>query len=180
MSANTVLLDELEESLLRNLASSTGNILDNEELIGTLESAKSKSVEISAKLAESEVTKIDINKTRAAYAPAAKRGSILFFAMAGRAWGGRGVLPAGMPPTRCLLPVLRPLLPLPAAVSNIMKMYEISLSSFLLVFKRALISGERGGHSLPAASEHAAHRCLPLPLQLQPRRARRSSCASRT
>ena len=83
MSANTVLLDELEESLLRNLASSTGNILDNEELIGTLESAKSKSVEISAKLAESEVTKIDINKTRAAYAPAAKRGSILFFTMAG-------------------------------------------------------------------------------------------------
>ena len=107
MSANTVLLDELEESLLRNLASSTGNILDNEELIGTLESAKSKSVEISAKLAESEVTKIDINKTRAAYAPAAKRGSILFFAMAGRAWGGGRARrrDAAHPLLACLLPL---------------------------------------------------------------------------
>jgi dynein heavy chain len=111
MSANAVLLEELEESLLRNLASSTGNILDNDELIATLESAKSKAVEISAKLAQSQVTKADINKTRAAYAPAAKRGSILFFAMAG--------------------------------LSNIMKMYETSLASFLVVFKRSLVNAKK-------------------------------------
>jgi len=94
MSANAVLLEELEESLLRNLNSSTGNLLDNEELIATLDSAKNKAVEITAKLAQSQVTKADINKTRAAYSPAAKRGSILFFTMAGlsnitkvRSWG---------------------------------------------------------------------------------------------
>jgi len=126
-----------------DLASSTGNILDNEELIATLESAKLKSVEISAKLAESEITKVDINKTRAAYAPAAKRGSILFFAM--------------------------------ASLSNIMKMYEISLASFLLVFKRALIGGAQGGHPAP---RHWAR--TPLFPHCQPRRARRSTCACAT
>ena len=83
MGANATLLEELEESLLRNLAASTGNILDNEELIATLESAKTKSVEISAKLAQARVTKENINVTRAGYTPAAKRGSILFFAVAG-------------------------------------------------------------------------------------------------
>ena len=111
MSANAVLLEELEESLLRNLAASTGNILDNDELIATLESTKTKAVEISAKLAQSQGTKADINKTRAGYVPAAKRGSILFFAMAG--------------------------------LSNIMKMYETSLASFLVVFRRALVSAKK-------------------------------------
>ena len=83
MGANATLLEELEESLLRNLAASTGNILDNEELIATLESAKTKSVEISGKLAQARITKENINTTRAGYTPAAKRGSILFFAVAG-------------------------------------------------------------------------------------------------
>jgi dynein heavy chain len=49
MSQNSRLLVQLEDSLLQNLASSKGNILDNEELISTLEDTKSKSVEISAK-----------------------------------------------------------------------------------------------------------------------------------
>lgn len=112
MGANASLLEELEESLLKNLASSTGNILDNAELIATLESAKSKSVEISGKLAQSRVTKGDINKTRAVYAPAAKRGSILFFAMAG--------------------------------LSVISPMYENSLASFLVVYKRSLSEARKG------------------------------------
>merc|ERR1711871_305511 len=111
MSQNTQLLVSLEDSLLQNLAASQGNILDNEELIATLEDAKSKSVEISAKLEQSEFTKADINKTRTNYVPVAKRGSILFFAMAG--------------------------------MSNIMKMYEISLSSFLAVFKRSLADAKK-------------------------------------
>jgi dynein heavy chain len=114
MGANATLLEELEESLLRNLASSTGNILDNEELIATLDSAKSKSVEISAKLSQAAVTKADINRTRAGYAPAAKRGSILFFAIAG--------------------------------LSNINPMYETSLASFLVVFRRALSSAKKAGN----------------------------------
>jgi dynein heavy chain len=106
MSANAGRLQDLEESLLKNLSQSQGNILDNEDLIATLESAKGKAVEIGLKLSQAQITKADINRARAAYQPAAKRGSILFFTM--------------------------------ASLSNIMKMYEISLSSFLVVFKRSL------------------------------------------
>ncbi len=58
------------------------------------------------RLEQAQFTKADINKTRTNYVPAAKRGSILFFAMAG--------------------------------LSNVEKMYEISLSSFLAVFRRSL------------------------------------------
>eukprot|EP01029_Cantina_marsupialis_P011410 TRINITY_DN2544_c0_g2_i1.p1 TRINITY_DN2544_c0_g2~~TRINITY_DN2544_c0_g2_i1.p1 ORF type:complete len:1685 (+),score=666.38 TRINITY_DN2544_c0_g2_i1:710-5056(+) len=83
MSENTNLLVELEDSLLRDLASSQGNLLDNEDLIATLEEAKTKAVEISGKLDQANFTKKDINKIRSNYVPVAKRGSILFFAMSG-------------------------------------------------------------------------------------------------
>jgi dynein heavy chain len=112
MSASALLLESLEESLLRNLAQSTGNILDNEELIATLESAKSKSVEITQKLVRAKSTKEDISKARAAYQAAAKRGSILFFVMAG--------------------------------LVNVNKMYELSLSSFLVVFRKSLNQAKKG------------------------------------
>lgn len=82
MSVKVQRLEELEESLLRNLASSSGNILDNEDLIATLESAKSESVQIGKQLEEAKVTRRDINVARTAYTAAAKRGSVLFFAMA--------------------------------------------------------------------------------------------------
>jgi dynein heavy chain len=77
------LLEQLEEELLKNLSTSTGNILDNQELIGTLDSAKTKSVEITEKLVRAKVTKEEISKARSAYQLAAKRGSILYFVMAG-------------------------------------------------------------------------------------------------
>jgi dynein heavy chain, axonemal len=106
MSANTVQLNNLEEQLLRLLSSAKGNILENTELISTLEDAKAQSIDIQAKLTEATKTKERIDGTRRQYQPAAKRGSILFFAMAG--------------------------------LSNIMKMYEISLDSFRGVFQRSL------------------------------------------
>ncbi len=42
MSENKALLKGLEDTLLRELSNATGNILDNQELISTLESAKAK------------------------------------------------------------------------------------------------------------------------------------------
>ena len=45
-SDNKRLLKELEDSLLRELATSTGNMLDNVELIETLEETKSKATEV--------------------------------------------------------------------------------------------------------------------------------------
>jgi dynein heavy chain len=83
MGASALLLEQLEEELLKNLSTSTGNILDNQELIATLDSAKTKSVEITEKLVRAKVTKEEISKARSAYQLAAKRGSILYFVMAG-------------------------------------------------------------------------------------------------
>jgi len=75
------MLKELEDTLLFELANSTGNILDNTDLIETLEKTKTKATEISGKLAEAKATSQEIAVTCAAYRPVAKRGSILFFVM---------------------------------------------------------------------------------------------------
>jgi len=80
---NAALLVQLEDTLLRELSSTTGNILDNEELIATLDETKTKAVEIQGKLEQSKFTTEEISKARAVYDPVAKRGSILYFAMAG-------------------------------------------------------------------------------------------------
>jgi len=47
-SDNKNLLKDLEDSLLRELASSTGNMLDNLDLVQTLEETKSKATEVLA------------------------------------------------------------------------------------------------------------------------------------
>ena len=46
-SENKRLLKSLEDTLLRELATSTGNMLDNAELVQTLEETKSKASEVS-------------------------------------------------------------------------------------------------------------------------------------
>lgn len=48
-SDNKRLLKELEDTLLRELATSTGNMLDNAELVQTLEETKSKASEVFTK-----------------------------------------------------------------------------------------------------------------------------------
>lgn len=81
MSENKALLKQLEDTLLRELSNATGNILDNEDLIRTLENTKAKAVEIAEKLALAKETAAEIDVVRARYSPAAKRGAILFFVM---------------------------------------------------------------------------------------------------
>jgi len=83
MSENTQILVKLEDSLLHNLANSTGDILSDTKLIATLEETKTKSLEVSAKLDQAKFTAIEIDNTRKSYTSAAKRGSILFFALSG-------------------------------------------------------------------------------------------------
>lgn len=58
-------------------------MLDNEPLIGTLESTKKVSLEISEDIAKGEITAQEIEEARQSYSPAAQRGAILFFAMVG-------------------------------------------------------------------------------------------------
>ena len=57
-------------------------MLDNTELIGTLEETKSKATEVAEKLKLGAKTADEIDKTRNGYRPAAKRGAILFFVLA--------------------------------------------------------------------------------------------------
>lgn len=62
-----------------------GNILDNTELISTLEQAKAKAVDIADKLVASRVTAVEIDEARVRYTPIAARGAALFFVMSGLA-----------------------------------------------------------------------------------------------
>ncbi|KAJ8717768.1 hypothetical protein PYW07_005698 [Mythimna separata] len=78
---NKSLLSGLEDSLLRELATSTGNMLDNVELVNTLENTKSKAAEVMEKLELAATTTRDIEILRDGYRPVAKRGSILFFVL---------------------------------------------------------------------------------------------------
>ncbi|KFO71450.1 Dynein heavy chain 10, axonemal, partial [Cuculus canorus] len=77
-SDNKNLLKDLEDSLLRELMSSTGNMLDNLDLVQTLDETKSKATEVIEKLKLAEKTAVDIDCLRDGYRPAAKRGAILF------------------------------------------------------------------------------------------------------
>ena len=81
-SSNKALLKELEDALLRELATSTGNMLDNVELVETLEETKKKAEEVTEKLKLVVKTAAEIDSLRDGYRPAAQRGAILFFVLA--------------------------------------------------------------------------------------------------
>ncbi|XP_056647538.1 dynein axonemal heavy chain 10 [Diorhabda sublineata] len=80
-SENKRLLSELEDSLLRELSTTTGNMLDNVELVATLENTKTKATEVMEKLALASETSKDIDKLRDGYRSVAKRGAVLFFVL---------------------------------------------------------------------------------------------------
>ncbi|NXA03996.1 DYH10 protein, partial [Sapayoa aenigma] len=81
-SDNKNLLKDLEDTLLHGLTSSTGNMLDNVELVKTLEETKFKATEVIEKLKLAATTAADIDGVRDGYRPAAKRGAILFSVLA--------------------------------------------------------------------------------------------------
>jgi len=81
ISSNKSLLKNLEDSLLRELANSTGNILDNIDLIETLEETKSKASEVTEKLSLATKTSIEIDVLRNQFRSAATRGALLFFVL---------------------------------------------------------------------------------------------------
>ncbi|KOB72814.1 Dynein heavy chain 6, axonemal, partial [Operophtera brumata] len=73
---------EIEDKILRLLYASSGNILDDEELIETLNESKETSEIINARLEETEATEISISAAREKYRTAATRGAVLYFAVA--------------------------------------------------------------------------------------------------
>ena len=82
-SENKAKLKQEEDLLLSELSNNTGPLVDNEPLIETLEGAKEKAEKIASDLKVAEATASDIEVSRSNYVTVAKRGAILFFAMAG-------------------------------------------------------------------------------------------------
>lgn len=72
-------LKEIEDEILQRLSDSTGNPVDDIELIQALEASNLKSTEIKAKVAAAEITEKEIDETRMKYIPVAVRSQILFF-----------------------------------------------------------------------------------------------------
>ncbi|XP_054635035.1 dynein axonemal heavy chain 6 isoform X2 [Dunckerocampus dactyliophorus] len=75
-------LKDIENRILKLLFTSEGNILDNEELVTTLQQSKVTSAAIKQRLEEAEATELMINNAREGYRSVATRGSVLFFVIA--------------------------------------------------------------------------------------------------
>ncbi|KAJ8737519.1 hypothetical protein PYW08_000114 [Mythimna loreyi] len=82
INADKASLLEIEDKILRLLYASTGNILDDEELIETLNESKETSEIINARLEETEATELNISTAREKYRTVATRGAVLYFAVA--------------------------------------------------------------------------------------------------
>jgi len=78
---NTKSLQLLDKQLLERLANSTGNLLEDTELIEVLANTKAKAKEVEGKLKEADERKIEINEKREQFRPVATRGSIMYFNM---------------------------------------------------------------------------------------------------
>nr|KAF6307771.1 dynein axonemal heavy chain 6 [Myotis myotis] len=75
-------LKTIEDKILKMLFTSEGNILDNEELIETLQDSKITSGAIKSRLKEAESTEVMINIAREKYRPVATQGSVMYFVIA--------------------------------------------------------------------------------------------------
>lgn len=75
-------LKSIEDKILKLLFTSEGNILDNEELIDTLQDSKITSGAIKTRLKEAESTELMINIAREKYRPVATQGSVMYFVIA--------------------------------------------------------------------------------------------------
>lgn len=71
----------LDASLLERLTSNTGNLLEDEELIGVLANTKLKAAEVNQKLLAAADTKQSIAEKREQFRPVATRGSVLYFSI---------------------------------------------------------------------------------------------------
>lgn len=69
----------LEDKILKLLFASKGNILDDEELVETLNESKDTAIVVASRLMDAEKTEEAITIEREKYRPLASRGAVLFF-----------------------------------------------------------------------------------------------------
>eukprot|EP00002_Diphylleia_rotans_P005088 TRINITY_DN140_c1_g1_i4.p1 TRINITY_DN140_c1_g1~~TRINITY_DN140_c1_g1_i4.p1 ORF type:complete len:4263 (+),score=965.99 TRINITY_DN140_c1_g1_i4:204-12992(+) len=81
-AAHKAQLKQIEDKILGLLSTSTGNILDDEDLINALHASKITSDEIQKKVVEAEGFERQIDETRSGYKPVAQHASTLFFCVA--------------------------------------------------------------------------------------------------
>ena len=81
VTLNTKSLQLLDAQLLDRLSNSSGNLLDDLELIQVLASTKQTAKEVEQKLKDAEEKRCEINLKREQYRPVATRGSVLYFCM---------------------------------------------------------------------------------------------------
>ncbi|EDV29505.1 uncharacterized protein TRIADDRAFT_51924 [Trichoplax adhaerens] len=81
IASDKVKLRDIEDKVLTSLQDSEGNILDDENLVTSLEESKKTSAVIKERVSQSESTqrKIDVNRNK--FFPIATRGAIIYFAL---------------------------------------------------------------------------------------------------
>ena len=75
-------LQDLEDKILKQISEVQGNILDDEEIINTLNLSKIKSKTVNERMEQSKKTQVEIDTAREKYRTIAKRGSVLYFVIA--------------------------------------------------------------------------------------------------
>lgn len=79
VTSNKRKMMELEQNLLHKLTTVQGSLVDDESVIGVLNTTKDTAADVKEKLVIASETEIKINAAREEFRPVATRGSVLYF-----------------------------------------------------------------------------------------------------